>query len=134
LKGDINMLKKLTPNLIVDDVNKTIEFYQSTLGCFELVLTDPKKGQFDWALMRCEDVELMFQSKKSLKDKIPAFPETESGGSVIIYIEVDSIEPLYNWIKDRVKVVSELSDTQYRMREFLIEDCNGFIIAFAEWA
>ncbi|MBM3700013.1 MAG: bleomycin resistance family protein [Actinobacteria bacterium] len=128
------MLKKLTPNLIVDDVNKTIEFYQSTLGCFELVLTDPKKGQFDWALMRCEDVELMFQSKKSLKDKIPAFPETESGGSVIIYIEVDSIEPLYNWIKDRVKVVSELSDTQYRMREFLIEDCNGFIIAFAEWA
>lgn len=127
------MLKKLTPNLIVDDVNKTIEFYQSTLGCFELVLTDPKKGQFDWALMRCEDVELMFQSKKSLKDKIPAFPEMKSGGSVVIYIEVDSIEPLYNWIKDRVKVVSELSDTQYRMREFLIEDCNGFIIAFAEW-
>ena len=128
------MLKKLTPNLIVDDVNKTIEFYQSTRGCFELVLTDPKKGQFDWALMRCEDVELMFQSKKSLKDKIPAFQEMKSGGSVIIYIEVDSIEPLYNWIKDRVKVVSELSDTQYRMREFLIEDCNGFIIAFAEWA
>lgn len=128
------MLKKLTPNLIVDDVNKTIEFYQSTLGCFELVLTDPKKGQFDWALMRCEDVELMFQSKKSLKDKIPAFLKIKSGGPVIIYIEVDSIEPLYNWIKDRVKVVSELSDTQYRMREFLIEDCNGFIIAFAEWA
>jgi uncharacterized glyoxalase superfamily protein PhnB len=127
------MLRKLTPNLIVDDVNKTIEFYQTTLGCFELVLTDPKEGRFDWALMRCEDVELMFQSKKSLETKIPGFSAMKTGGTVIIYIEVDSLEPLYNWIKDRVKVISELNDTQYRMREFLIEDCNGFIIAFAEW-
>ncbi|MBN1298108.1 MAG: VOC family protein [Actinobacteria bacterium] len=128
------MLKKLTPNLIVDDVNKTVDFYQNTLGSFELVLTDPKKGQFDWALMRCEDVEIMFQSKKSLTEKIPGFSEQKTGGTVIIYIEVDSIETFYNWIKDRVKIVAELTDTEYRMREFLIEDCNGFIIAFAQWS
>jgi hypothetical protein len=31
------MLKKLTLNLVVDDVNKTVDFYQSIMGCFELV-------------------------------------------------------------------------------------------------
>ena len=127
------MLKKLTVNLIVDDVNKTIKFYRDTLGCFELVVTDPKKGKFNWALMRCEDLELMFQSRDSLKEKIKKFDDLKTGGTVIIYIEVEGIEPLYEWVKDRVKVVTELHDTPYRMREFLIEDCNGFILAFAEW-
>lgn len=128
------MLKKLTPNLIVDDVNETIKFYQDTLGCFELVTTDPKSGQFDWALMRCEDVELMFQSKKSISEKIPKFKSQQTGGTVVIYIEVDLIEPLYNWIKDKVKIIKELHDTRYKMREFLIEDCNGFVLVFAEWS
>ncbi len=132
------MLKKLTPNLIVEDVKKTIEFYQTVLGCFELVATDPKTidvktAQYDWALMRCEDVEIMFQSKSSLIDKIPKLKNIEPGGTAIIYIEVDNIEPLYNWVKDRVKILVELNETKYKMREFLIEDCNGFILAFAEW-
>ncbi len=127
------MLKKITPNLIVNDVNKTIEFYQNALGCFELVATDPKTGKFDWALMRCEDVEIMFQSKESLIDKIPELKNAKDAKSAIIYIEVENLEPLYNWVKDKVKVLVEPTRTPYKMQEFVIEDCNGFILAFAQW-
>jgi lactoylglutathione lyase len=126
------MLKKLTPNLIVEDVNKSIEFYRDTLGCFELISTDPKKGKHEWAMMRCEDVEIMFQSRASLVEKIPEFQTRENGGMLIIYIEVEGIEVLYDWVKNRVKVIKELHDTAYKMREFLIQDCDGFIITFAE--
>jgi len=90
------MLKKLTPNLVVDDVDKTIEFYRDILGCFELITTDPKDGKVDWALMRCEDVEIMFQSKESLKDKVPQFMDKNCGGNVIIYIEIDRIDVFYD--------------------------------------
>ncbi|MDZ7837804.1 MAG: hypothetical protein U5N58_07520 [Actinomycetota bacterium] len=79
-----SMLKKLTPNLIVDDVQETIDFYQNMLGCFELISRDPEKGDLGWALMRCEDVEIMFQSKKSLKDFIPDFMNENRGGNIII--------------------------------------------------
>lgn len=127
------MLKSLTLNLVVDDVNKTIEFYQSILGCFELLETDPKKGKFDWALMRCEDLEIMFQSKKSLANRIPEFKDMPTGGTIIIYIEVDNIDYLYAWMKEKVKIVEELHTTPYRMREFIVRDCNDFILTFAQW-
>lgn len=127
------MLKKLTLNLVVEDVNKTVEFYQSILGCFELIETDPKKGRFDWAFMRCEDLEIMFQSKQSLSERITQFKSSENGGSIIIYIEVDNIEYLYAWMKNKVEIIEELHLTPYKMMEFIVRDCNGFILAFAQW-
>ncbi|MCG9479577.1 MAG: VOC family protein [Actinomycetia bacterium] len=126
------MLKKLTPNLIVDNVQETIDFYQNMLGCFELISRDPVKGDLDWALMRCEDVEIMFQSKKSLKDFIPDFMNENRGGNIIIYIEIDNIDSFYDWVKQRVTIVRKLHPTPYQAKEFLIRDCNGFIITFAE--
>ena len=127
------MLKKLTLNFVVDDVRKTIAFYQGILGCFELVETDPKTGDIEWALMRCEDLEIMFQSKRSLQTRIPEFDEIKAGGSIIIYIEVDNIEYLYAWIKDKVKIIEDIHMTPYKMKEFIIQDCNGFILTFAQW-
>jgi catechol 2,3-dioxygenase-like lactoylglutathione lyase family enzyme len=39
-------LKKLTPNLMVEDVNRTVAFYQEVLG-FELLTSVPEEGQLD---------------------------------------------------------------------------------------
>ena len=44
-------LKKMTPNLMVEDVNNTIAFYKDILS-FELLATVPETGQFNWAMMR----------------------------------------------------------------------------------
>lgn len=40
------MLEKLTPNLMVEDVNETIDYYKDVLG-FELSMTNPKEGTFE---------------------------------------------------------------------------------------
>ncbi len=40
------VLKKLTPNLMVKDVNRTIKFYKEFLS-FELAQTVPEAGQFE---------------------------------------------------------------------------------------
>ncbi len=126
-------LKIITPNLIVKDVNKTIQYYKEKLGVFELVCTDPKKGKHDWAMMRCEDTDIMFQSMDSIIEKIPSFKNKEIGGTVILYIETEAIDELYSRVKDRVKVIKGLHTTPYDMKEFLVEDCNGFVLSFAEW-
>jgi len=36
-------------------------------------------------------------------------------------------------MKDKVNIVKGLHDADYGMREFLIQDCNGLVITFAEW-
>ena len=124
-------LKKLTPNLMVENVNETIEYYRDVLG-FELVMTVPEEGEFDWAMMSCGGVELMFQSRGSLGAEYPPFAELEIGGSLGFYIEVAGIDELYAGLVERAEVVTEPHTTFYGMREFTIRDCNGYVLTFAE--
>ncbi len=126
------MLKRLTPNLIVDDVNATVKWYQDVLSCFEVVVTDPDNGKLDWALMSCEDVDIMFQSKDSISKSFGEFLDKKNSGSVVIYIEMEYLKGLIKMIKDKVEVVKDIHTTPYGIQEFIIRDCNGFILVFAE--
>jgi lactoylglutathione lyase len=124
-------LKNLTPNIMVADVNKTIEFYDKILG-FDLFMSKPESGKFDWALVANEGVHLMFQEENSLKSEYPQLTSMPIGAAMTLFIEVDNIEEYYESIKDKVKVIKDLCITFYGMTEFSIEDYNGYILTFAE--
>lgn len=137
-------MKKLTPNLMISDVNKTVEFYKNNLG-FELVmattetqdavLTDiPEGKKVVYALMKNDSVEIMFQTEKSLKEDVPAFKNVRIGASISLYIEVENVEDFYNKIKEKVEVVKDLFTTWYGMKEFYIRDSNGYVLCFAQQA
>ncbi|MEA3441408.1 MAG: VOC family protein [Chloroflexota bacterium] len=125
------MLKKMTPNLMVEDVNRTIEFYSDVLG-FELLVTVPEKGQFNWAMMKLDDVELMFQARSSLGGDLPVLADAPIGGSLTFYTEVTGLKELYEQCKDQVEIVQEWHTTFYGTQEFAFRDCNGYIIAYSE--
>ena len=135
-------INKLAPNLMVEDVNSTVEFYQEVLG-FEFVmgvieeiqevLTSYKKDRLlDYAMVKCGDVEIMFQAKRSLTDAIPALKDKEIGGTFTLYMELDGVSELYARVKDSVTIIKELHATFYGMQEFYIKDCNGYLLTFAE--
>jgi len=137
-------LTKLTPNLMVEDVNRTVEFYQEVLG-FEFVmgvieelqeiLTSYQQDRLlDYAMMKCGNVEMMFQAKRSFIEALPLLRGRGIGGTLTLYMELDSVSELYVRIKDKVTIVKDLHTTFYGMQEFYIEDCNGYILAFAEAA
>ncbi len=137
-------LTKLTPNLMVEDVNRTVEFYQEVLG-FEFVMGVIEELQeiltayqhdrsLDYAMMKCGNVEMMFQAKRSLAEALPLLRGREIGGTLTLYMELDSVSELYVRIKDKVTIVKDLHTTFYGMKEFYIEDCNGYILTFAEAA
>jgi lactoylglutathione lyase len=128
------MLKKLTPNLMVEDVAETIAFYRDVLG-FTLLATVPPEGDsFGWASMQRDNVTLMFQSRDSIAHDLPAldFASIPVGASQTFYIEVADIDSIYAAIKDRVDVIAELHTTFYDTREFYFRDCNGYILSFSE--
>ncbi|NOQ33726.1 MAG: hypothetical protein GQ567_05990 [Methanosarcinales archaeon] len=137
-------LTKLTPNLMVEDVNRTVEFYQEVLG-FEFVMGVIEELQeiltayqqdrsLDYAMMKCGNVEVMFQAKRSLAEALPLLRGREIGGTLTLYMELDSVSELHARIKDKVTIVKDLHTTFYGMQEFYIEDCNGYILTFAEAA
>jgi len=125
------MLKSLTPNMMVEDVNRTIEFYRDVLG-FELTANVPESGQFGWASMKLGGVEVMFQARHSLSEEIPHFEALPFGASLTYFIGVSDVKALYEKLKDRVKVVMDFRTTFYGTQEFAFLDNNGFVLMYAE--
>ncbi|MGH2514106.1 MAG: VOC family protein [Ktedonobacterales bacterium] len=121
---------KLTPNLMVEDVDATVDFYRDVLG-FTLAATAPDQRPFDWAMVNSGGAELMFQSRASLGGEVPILRDRDIGGALTFYVEVEDIEALFAHVKDRLAIVVDLHDTFYGAREFAAQDPNGYILGFA---
>ena len=144
MKGQAMTYKKLTTNMMVDDVNRTVDFYSNVLG-FEFVMGVPEDSQevvtamqndqaLGFAMVKCKNVEMMFQTKKSLAREIPEFSGMKIGGSLTFYVQVEDVEDLFEKLKDKVTIIKGMQTTFYGMREFYIRDCNGYVLAFAQGA
>lgn len=136
------MFRKITTNLMVEDVGNSVEYYRDVLG-FDFVMGVVMGGrdvvvewhkdiELDHAMMMADGVEVMFQSKKSMEEDIPGFDAGQPGCSLTLYVEVDDIDHLYSKIGERVDMVKDIKCTFYGTREFYIRDCNGYVIGFAE--
>lgn len=122
-------MKSVSPNIFVNDINKTIDFYKQ-LG-FSLTVTVPEKGDLIFAMMTCENVVFMFQTFESLGGELPVVSR-QNGGSLLLYIQTSEIRKFFDRIKGKVKVVKGLEKTFYGATEFSIEDNNGYLLTFAE--
>ena len=125
------MLKKLTPNLMVENVARTLAFYRDTLG-FEIVTTLPEQEPFDFAIVQRDGVELMFQSRPSLSENVPALTGSPIGASQTFYIDVTGIRDLYESLREKVEIVVDFHTTFYGTQEFYFRDINGYILSFSE--
>jgi uncharacterized glyoxalase superfamily protein PhnB len=127
------MFNKLTPNMMVEDVERTIAFYTQTLG-FEVLATNPETQPFEWAMVGSGGVTLMFQSRPSFSQEFPPLAGAPVAASLSFYTEVTGIDALYERLRERVEIVKELHDSFYGTREFAFRDCNGYVLALSEQA
>ena len=125
-------LSKLTPNLMADDVARTIRFYKSILN-FEVLMSLPVESDEPfWALLKSGNVEIMLQSKKAIIDEYPCMNNTSPGGTLTLYINTDNAKALFGRIDKKVKIVKPLHRTCYGTEEFSIMDCNNYILTFSQ--
>jgi uncharacterized glyoxalase superfamily protein PhnB len=124
-------MNELIPNLMVEDVNRTVDFYKKILG-FELSITVPSQGRFHWALMKNGDAKIMFQLKESFEHELKLPKPIPVCGSLTLYIRSDDIGSLYDRIIDHVNLVNDMHDTFYDTIEFTIKDINNYMLTFAQ--
>jgi len=122
-------MESISPNIFVNDINKTIAFYKQ-LG-FETTVTVPDAEPYVFAMMACEKVIIMFQTFESLGNELPQVSR-QDGGSLLLYIQIKGIRKFFERIKDKVQVIKELEKTFYRATEFSILDNNNYVLTFAE--
>jgi hypothetical protein len=56
------------------------------------------------------------------------FPKAKLTGSIYIYC--NDADTIWNQVKDKASIASEIADREYLMRDFSIRDNNGYEIVF----
>ena len=122
---------KLTPNLLVASVERSLAFYVGTLG-FERGMTVPDASPFAFASVTSGPVEIFLNDAAGAVKEYPGFTGKPIGCTGTLFIEVEGVNALHDRLQGKVPIVMPIETKFYGMREFAISDPDGYIITFAE--
>lgn len=125
-------LKKLTPNLIVANVERSVAFYCDVLGFTREIAVPDDGSPLVFASVRSEAVEIFLNAQEPAIAEYPAFAGRPIGGTLTMFIEVDEIERVHAELQSRAPIVMPLERKWYGVTEFAITDPDGYIITFAQ--
>lgn len=127
------MLKNLYPNMIVESVQDTIDFYEKNLG-FKANQTVPdENGVIWWADIIKDDVTIMLHAKSAIEKEWPILKCDKITPSLTYYIITDEIGKLYEDVKNKgVSIFMEMQTAPYGAKEFAITDNNKNILVFSQ--
>jgi len=124
-------INKLTPNLIVSNVEQSAAFYRDVLG-FSVQMTVPDAPPYAFAIMTSGPVEVFLNSPEAAYEEYPSFKNQPLGGTMTLFMEVTEIEEVYASLAPQVRVVMPLEKKWYGMTEFGFLDPDGYIITYAQ--
>jgi lactoylglutathione lyase len=124
-------LTKITPNLVVSNVERSVAFYRDTLG-FSVTATVPDHTPYVFAAVSSGPVEVFLNAVEPAVAEYPAFKDRPIGGTLTLFMEVVRIHEAYAALKDTVTVVMPLEKKWYGVTEFAFADPDGYLITFAE--
>ncbi len=131
-------MKKLTPNLIVDDIETSLPFWVERLG-FQQVAAVPEDGtggpddgptegkKLGFVILVRDTVELMLQSRASLAKDLPAIADGPYRS--IFYLEVADLAPIHQALDGWP--ILETRTTPYGAHELITDDPAGNRVFFA---
>jgi uncharacterized glyoxalase superfamily protein PhnB len=124
-------IKKLTPNLVVRNVEASLKFYREILG-LETAMTVPEQAPYVFAGVSNGAVEVFFNDQKTVAAEYPKLAAS-IGASLTLYMEVDSLEDVLERAKKAgAKISMPVTEQFYGMREFAFEDEDGYTITIAQ--
>jgi catechol 2,3-dioxygenase-like lactoylglutathione lyase family enzyme len=125
------MLRSVTPFFMVDNLQATLDFYQSKLGFRVLYRGGGESDSEDfWAFVGRDAVVLMF---KAIVPDVHPQPNASrhEWARWDAYILTDDPDGLYQeFVGKGVAMHRELADTSDGLRAFEIADNNGYVLCF----
>ena len=126
------MFKNMTTNLMVENVDKSIAFYQEVLGFAVVVSVPNQEGGLQFAILTKDNLTIMVQEKNNLMKEYPVLRTEKLQPSITLYITVDDLDILYNEIEKSYSINTKKHTSFYGAREFAITDVDGYVLTFTE--
>jgi uncharacterized glyoxalase superfamily protein PhnB len=120
------------------DVAKALAFYRDVLG-FELQSSWPSEGDPKWCSLHLEGQTIMLGGSmegyegpdKAFQDENHKAFMKAAGGGLVVYVRVDDIDAYYSEVVERgAKPACEPKNEFYGLRNFMLQDLDGYRLAF----
>jgi uncharacterized glyoxalase superfamily protein PhnB len=117
----------ISPTLAVRNMKQTIRFYRDSLG-FKIGMAFPDADNPEYADLSKDEMVLMLIPAKNVgignKEKL--------GIGVNLYMQIDGdIDEYYSELKNKgIKIVVDIKDEPYGIRDFTVEDIDGYKLTF----
>ncbi|MGB2589358.1 MAG: VOC family protein [Candidatus Acidiferrum sp.] len=124
-------VKRLTPVLLVDEIESQLHFWMDRLG-FAKTIEVPHGDGLGFVAFQKGSCEVMYQTYASVEDDAPSSMSVAARrGPTYLYLEVDDLDAVLAAMDDVLKVMPERV-AFYGMREFAVTDPCGHFITFAQ--
>ena len=121
----------ISPTLAVRNMKETIEFYQNSLG-FKMGMAFPDVNNPQYADLSKDGMILMFIPAEN----IGIGSQEKLGTGVNLYMQIDGdIDEYYKELKEKGVIIAvDIKDEPFGIRDFTIEDVDGYQLTFNQVA
>lgn len=121
----------VTPNLIVQDIDRSVTFYRDVLG-FSIKTTVPDSAPYVFVWLERDGVPVFLNDRTAVGEDYPQASARPAGGTATLFFTISDVDAFHAAVAAHAHVIMPLKTQFYGMREFAIEDPDGHILTFAE--
>jgi uncharacterized glyoxalase superfamily protein PhnB len=117
----------ISPTLAVKNMKQAIQFYRDSLG-FKMGMAFPDADNPEYADLSKDGMVVMLVPAQN----VGIGAEEKLGAGVNLYMQIDGdIDEYYTELRNKgVKVIVDIKDEPFGIRDFTIEDINGYKLTF----
>ena len=120
---------KLTPVLLVEEIEKSLPFWVDRLG-FTKTVEVPEGNRLGFVILVKDGAEVMLQTVESVRKDAPSLVPKDRNTGASLFIEVDDFADTLKRIEGCPIALAERT-TFYGMREIVVWEPGGHLVCFA---
>ncbi|WP_417456499.1 VOC family protein [Kordiimonas sp.] len=125
------MINSLTPVLPVDRIEPSMAFFER-VG-FEKITEVPEGDHLGFVILANGEIQIMYQTRTSIKDDHDVLPNATDGTPALIYITVSDLDAIAEALAGFNMIMTERT-TFYGAREIGYREPGGHVVTFAQFA
>ena len=125
-------LGRLTPVLVVDEVEPCLQFWIDRFGLAPESEVPGDDGKLVFAIVKKGDVEIMYQTRASVLAERPDATKEMTGHSTVLFITTEDLDGVERAVEG-VPVVKPRHKTFYGSEEIYVREPGGNTVGFAQF-